>query len=79
MKEADVAGLIEQFKTIRELARKFYNLAKGKDGSYFRSEIKELCERYNSAINSFNELKGDSTTFLEQVYIPSDYTPRGDT
>lgn len=66
MKEADIAGLIEQFVTLRELAKIYIN------EKYIdvQDELRELCERYNDAVNHFDILKGDSTAILKSVNIP---------
>lgn len=66
MKEADIAGLIEQFKTMRELA-KTYIKVRPLLGD-LQDELRELCERYNDAVSQFDVLKGDSTTILKSVY-----------
>jgi hypothetical protein len=73
MKEADIHGLIEQFDTIRKFALRIYNASYEMDINDFSSEIDELNEQYDDAVDHFEDVKGDSITTLKWISRSSEY------
>lgn len=68
MKEADIAGLIEQFKSIGQMTVNLSKACSAGNLLDYRSEFNALVEEYEDSRRHFDKIKGDSKIDLKIIY-----------